>query len=510
MKKNKLLLVTALFAMSSALFACNQNQNESSDSSAPSSINDSSSKETSSSIESNPSSTESVSSAVTSSSSEEKKTEEELFLIWKEGRDITFKRKDNYSVLEKVDYYSENVLDFKRTIAESRGGNRYFLKSIEETLDEESGSFITSDQSIICIKEVDDNGKTRTKHYEEYLDEGEIVKQGTYVSPSYAENAIQYEPKECFDGIYIDSEGNTYSSFIENFKAQWLNGEGTGEFESLKFTENVDNSVAFSFAINYTYVDDYQQKNDSDYSISVCRDQVDIVAVASGIRSVSYIMDEKTKYQTKGDENSKTILTYSIDYAFDENTYNTISVDTETTENTYFGTANFYLDGYRIERNYEACLVDEFYTLDAAKTFLDDSYSFLITGSDVETRTDLFDLFLDEEFTQPFEGQTMTENLDLYIRLNTEKGAYVEAWFKVKGTKTDETTGKETSFFYNKIKLVYHMTVGETFNKNGQIFEEYAVLEVDGEAVEEGYRPIFVCEEARVYKVLFDAGDTWM
>lgn len=221
-------------------------------------------------------------------------------------------------------------------------------------------------------------------------------------------------------------------------------------------------------------------------------------------------MDESTKYASKAEEKSKTVKTYQIDYAFDEKTYNDISVETKTTENTYYGEANFYLDGYRIERNFEACLVDEVYTLENAKSYLDHSHSFLITDVDVEPRTDLFDLFLDQEFTTPFTGTTMTESLDLYIRLNTEKGAFVEAWFKVKGTKADETTGQDVDFFYNKIKLVYHVSVGETFNKNGQIFEDYPVLELDGKPVEKGYRPIFVCEEARIYKVLFDAGDTWL
>ncbi len=517
MKKNKLLLVTALLAMSSSLFACNQNSNSSeNDSTYPSSAapssstNDDASSKASSSSESNSSSIGDVSSIASNSSSDEKKTEEELFAIWNQGRNIALARDNNYSVIQSSYEYYDDVLESKEIITESRDANRYFLKMMQQELDEESGIFVTSGQEILCIKEVDDNGKTRTKYYEESLNEGEIVKQGFYVAPTYAENNLRYEPKESFDGVYIEVAGDTYSSFIEAFKTQWKEEEGIEEFEYLRFTENDDSSVTFSFAINYTYVNDWEKEQDDDYLETIGHSEFSIVATANGISAASYTQEGTNKYSTKDDKKEKSFRTYQIAYNFDEETYNAISVDTETTENVYYGEADFYLDDYRIERDFRACLVDEFYTLDSAKTYLDSSYSFLITGSDVETRTDLFDLFLDKEFTQPFEGQIMTENLDLYIRLNTEKGAFVEAWFKVKGTETDKTTGKETTFFYNKIKLVYHVAVGETFNKNGGIFEDYAVLEVDGQKVEEGYRPIFVCEEARVYKVLFDAGDTWL
>lgn len=480
MKRKKLIHAVALFALSAALFACGENVHESSSSPAP------------------------------ASSERIVKSKEELFQAWKQGRDVSLNRDDDYSTFETAEDYFNGVLEYKRSIQESRSGNRYFLEEKEESLDEGSSVLTLSDQSLICVKEVNDNGKIRTKLYEESLEEGESVKKGTYVSPSYAESHLHYQPKESFDGISIDVPGDSYSAFVKAFKAEWTKEGKTLSFEDLKFIENSDLSVTFSFAVHYAYVDDYQKQEDSDYLESVCHDQIDITGTSQGLQFASYVMDETTKYASKAEEKSKTVKTYQIDYAFDEKTYNGISIETETTENAYFGEANFYLDGYRIERNFEACLVDEIYTLENAKAYLGHSYSFLITDADVEARTDLFDLFLDEEFAIPFTGQAMPESLDLCIRLNTEKGAFVEAWFKVKGTKRDEATGEDVSFFYNKIKLVYHVAIGETFNKNRQIFEDYPVLEFDGKPVEEGYRPVFVCKEARIYKVLFDAGDTWL
>lgn len=39
------------------------------------------------------------------------------------------------------------------------------------------------------------------------------------------------------------------------------------------------------------------------------------------------------------------------------------------------------------------------------------------------------------------------------------------------------------------------------------VFTAYDVLEVDGTVVADGSRPSLTCNEKRIYKILFDAGD---
>ncbi len=117
-------------------------------------------------------------------------------------------------------------------------------------------------------------------------------------------------------------------------------------------------------------------------------------------------------------------------------------------------------------------------------------------------------MYLDENFTMPYEGGTMPEDLNLYVKLNTDKGAFVETRFKCKQSMTDVETGEVSTRFYEKIKIVYFVEQGDTFTTD-DLFMAYDVLEVDGTPVTDGSRPSLTCNEKRIYKILFDAATQW-
>lgn len=115
MKSRKLLILGMASFVPLSLFSCAGNDGDSSIASS----SDNSSSNSSASIHSTQSD---------SSSKKEKKTDEELFAIWKQGRDFALARDDNYSVTFAYDEYAGETLVDKVSAKISRGGNRFFEK----------------------------------------------------------------------------------------------------------------------------------------------------------------------------------------------------------------------------------------------------------------------------------------------------------------------------------------------------------------------------------------------
>lgn len=498
MKNRKLLIIGMAFLAPLSLISCATNDGDSSIAS---------SSETSSSN----SGASSYSTQSDSSSKKEKKTEEELFAIWKEGRDFALARDDNYSVTFAYDGYAGETLVDKVSAKISRGGNRFFEKRRIEELDSESGSFNFAGEMVLCFKQMtNEHGRTVYKQYEEETDaDGNVNKGGAFIAPrqfeAYVEDCL---PSSVFDseGVYVDVKGDTYADFQASLLAKWNSENGIETFKTFEIVENEDDSVTLSLTFDTESVNEWKKSNDSDYLKTVERFDIKVTSDVTGIASFCRSYEEIDKFANKDDEKEKEEVTCGLKYTFDEETYNAISTETETTRNLYYGQTSFYLEGCII--NYDMCLVDDLYTLDSAKAKLIGNANFLVTPSEYwDKEGELFDLYLDEEFTQPYQDGAMPEELNLYVKFNTDKGAFVEAWFKCKESITDVETGEKNTRFYEKIKIVYFVEQGNTFTTD-DIFTSYDVLEVDGTAVTDGSRPSLICNEKRIYKILFDAGDT--
>lgn len=498
MKSRKLLILGMASFVPLSLFSCAGNDGDSSIASS----SDNSSSNSSASIHSTQSD---------SSSKKEKKTDEELFAIWKQGRDFALARDDNYSVTFAYDGYAGETLVDKVSAKISRGGNRFFEKRRIEELDLESGSFKFAGEGVLCFKQMtNEHGRMVYKQYEEETDaDGNVNKGGAFIAPrqfeAYVEDCL---PSSVFDseGVYVDVKGDTYADFQTSLLAKWNSENGIEAFKTFEIVENEDDSATLSLTFDAESVSEWKKSNDADYLKTIERFEIKVTSAATGITSFYRSYEEIDKFTNKDDEKEKEVGVYGLEYAFDEKTYNSISTETETTRNLYYGWTTFYLEGCPIA--YDMCLVDDPYTLDSAKAKLIGNANFLVTPSEYwDKEGELFDLYLDEEFTKPYQDGAMPEELNLYVKFNTDKGAFVEAWFKCKESITDVDTGEKSARFYEKIKIVYFVEQGDTFTTD-DIFTSYDVLEVDGTAVADSSRPSLICDEKRIYKILFDAGDT--
>lgn len=438
--------------------------------------------------------TSSITPTPTTSSTTTSTSEQDLLAMWVQGYAFSSQYEGDYTI---VDSFQE--LDGNNTLLEeteqTEGGsgyNYFHTRKVKERT--ENGNMSVVNFDTIVLKPVLDNGVERTKLYTETLDEGEIVKEGSYVAPDYA--SYYFEDSTIKFRIYEDFVdcGTDANEFLNDLNRVFLNKENyEKEPDDVKWKKENDGTISLTIKIADEYVDTYEEEKDATYQKSYYNDEI-IYYVKDG-----KIVSSQCSYQNGNiyeDETKNYSGTYKIHteyrYEFDQEMYDSFDIETDETINEYYGHVRFIVEGYNFLFSDSSCLVGENYTAEQSIQYLSDLLNFIIHPREIESPNEFLALYTDKEMTQPFTSMTMEEDVTLYVKfVLPEDWAVVITLFK----RMDG---------YVRIQLAYLQKVGSTFRSN-YVFQDYTVLEIDGKEVKEGDSVDILLAENRVYTVLYDA-----
>lgn len=413
-------------------------------------------------------------------------TQEQLFSKWVEGRDYFANYEGEYTIESVFEEHDEQdpYADMEK-MEIGKKGNEFYAINEEYTVNSQNETTLKG-KHIEAIKNIVENGKEKTKYYIEVTEGGETRKRGSYVSPSYLEKSEILERNDYLNDYKI-IEGNTYNEFLsatkESFKEEFgvepLKVEFKNELDGA-ITLNIQIEAEFSGEDN-EYVD-YQKMTFQD-EISVTVKDKKLVSIKSKYNNTNYYEDGNYKKY-----NGKETIMFSYD--FKQETFDSISVETETTENHYYAFVYFDVEGYPLRFSDDA-YVDKIYTASQAKAYLAGITSFIISSIDYNYET-CISLYVDKDYQTPFVEKEITddENFTLYVKFTMpEDLAIVVCVFQ----------NTERSWIY----LCYVTKVGKSYDTN-YAYKEYGVLSIDGNKWKEGDSRVVECLENRAYVVVFD------
>ena len=192
-------------------------------------------------------------------------------------------------------------------------------------------------------------------------------------------------------------------------------------------------------------------------------------------------------YNTKSGTNYKSMPEGS--YSFDQKLFDGISIETDVTENDYYGLVNFMIEGYPL-RYHDYAYVDTVYTAKEVTEYLDTLIAFIISSR--ESDADCIALYMDEEYKVPFVEKEIEndDDLNIYVRFEMPENLTSEVCVFDNG---------ERSWVY----LVYIDEAGSVF-KAGTMYSEYKIKTINGEKWKEGDSTDIVCEGGKTYIIVFD------
>lgn len=411
-------------------------------------------------------------------------SEEALFNKWMAGKEYSCSYEGEYSFVETVNEYKDDKVIFKASLSEGKKDNQYYYINDVDSLNDE-GVLKRESHNLKAIKNIVVDGKNKTKYYIEEVDSSENRIEGSYVSPDYADSIENQKIADYFEGYFL-AEYDTYSSFIEGIR-KGFSEEYQREPDELKFIGNEDGSIDFLIGIVGEMVNEDLVK-EVGYQKTTYDDKYYVRAENGKITGFVTDLHDTNIY-----DNKKEVVRYNrtlnYSYSFDKKLFDSISIETDVTENDYYGLVNFIIGGAPL-RYHDDAYVDTVYTAKEAIDYLDTLIAFIISSR--ESNADCLALYLDEKYTIPFVEKEIEndDGLNIYVRFEMPENLTAIICIFDNG---------ERSWVY----LVYIDEAGSVF-KAGTMYSEYKIKTINGEKWKEGDSTDIVCEGGKTYIIVFD------
>lgn len=423
-----------------------------------------------------------VSSSTTSNevTSSENYTQEELFDEWKKAKEYTINYNDEYTSSFNVETYKDNVLMDKNDTYQTYNDGMTLIEKSSYILDNDKLELYRYSKEATKI--VDDNGKQRIKYYNEQGDSKNKETKGEYITLSKAKKMNYYNPNSFLEGLNI--EGENYNEFITILKTSFI--EIDEKNISVSFDKN-NEMVNLNIMIKHEYVDD--SINDQGYLKSNEEGKMVISSKDNKIIETKYDYKIKINYENEKNNYEVNQINHgNINYNFDEEKYNKISVETETTiyndqENIRYYVGDFaFVYPQKFEYN-------EIFTANDGIEYLSNHENFIIKEKQ-EDVSSYISLYLDKEMTKPFTSMTLLDELTLYIKFNmpSDKSLVICA--------IDNDT-------YFDIANIYLLNVGDNFNPKNR-YPYTQILSIDGKEVDNNSSLDFVVNDNTIHTIIFD------
>lgn len=423
-----------------------------------------------------------VSSSTTSNevTSSENYTQEELFDEWKKAKEYTIHYNDEYTSFFNVETYKDNVLMDKNDTYQTYKDGMTLIEKNSYILDNDKLELYKYSKEVTKI--VDDNGKQRIKYYNEQGDSKNKETKGEYITLSKAKKMNYYNPNSFFEGLNV--EGENYNQFITILKTSFI--EIDEKNISVSFDKN-NEMVNLNIIIKHEYVDD--SINDQGYLKSNEEGKMVISSKDNKIIKTKYDYKIKINYENEKNNYEVNQINHgNINYNFDEEKYNKISVETETTiyndqENIRYYVGDFaFVYPQKFEYN-------EIFTSNDGIEYLSNHENFIIKEKQ-EDVSSYISLYLDKEMTKPFTSITLSDELTLYIKFNMplDKSLVICA--------IDNDT-------YFDIANIYLLNVGDNFNPKNR-YPYTQILSIDGKEVDNNSSLDFVINDNTIHTIIFD------
>ena len=342
-------------------------------------------------------------------------TSQENFAYWVQGRNDALDHTDNYTMKYYQDKIVDNTKQKESTVIESRSGNKYCYQSQDFYFEQNQKKLISED--IYAIKTVMDGEVERTKFFYQStknFEQTQVSKTGYYVAPDTAKNTIKCSVDTILDD-YAITQGDTYDLLV-----QAMVEEIEIETLSVVLTKNADLSVTLIAKYDYSYQDTDFRYNE-DY-LCVGNVQMKITVSDGKATKFEYVdtynctFEDSTKnYCAQENE----LITYTYDN-LDSTFYNSISIETETTDNRYVGKVNFKINGYKYAEYLTVPVGEDYDVSDITDFFADfQKNGTYITFAGEEFSQNIL-IFIDEQMTVPFTSAHMandTDYIELFVKL---------------------------------------------------------------------------------------------
>lgn len=423
-----------------------------------------------------------VSSSTTSKevTSSENFTQEELFDKWNKAKKYTINYNDEYTSSFNVEIYKDNVLMDKNDTYQTYNDGMTLIEKSSYILDNDKLELYRYSKEATKI--VDDNGKQRIKYYNEQGDSKNKETKGEYITLSKAKKMNYYNPNSFLEGLNV--EGENYNQFITILKTSFI--EIDEKNISVSFDKN-NEIVNLNIIIKHEYVDD--SINDQGYLKSNEEGKMVISSKDNKIIETKYDYKIKINYENEKNNYEVNQINHgNINYNFDEEKYNKISVETETTiyndqENIRYYVGDFaFVYPQKFEYN-------EIFTANDGIEYLSKHENFIIKEKQ-EDVSSYISLYLDKEMTKPFTSITLSNELTLYIKFNMplDKSLVICA--------IDNDT-------YFDIANIYLLNVGDKFNPKNR-YPYTQILSIDGKEVDNNSSLDFVINDNTIHTIIFD------
>lgn len=422
-----------------------------------------------------------VSSSTTSNevTSSENYTQEELFDEWKKAKEYTINYNDEYTSFFNVETYKDNVLMDKNDTYQTYKDGMTLIEKNNYILDNDKLELYKYSKEVTKI--VDDNGKQRIKYYNEQGDSKNKETKGEYITLSKAKKMNYYNPNSFLEGLNIEEEN--YNQFITILKTSFI--EIDEKNISVSFDKN-NEMINLNIMIKHEYVDD--SIDDQGYLKSNEEGKMVISSKDNKIIETKYDYKIKINYENEKNNYEVNQINHgNINYNFDEEKYNKISVETETTiyndqENIRYYVGDFaFVYPQKFEYN-------EIFTANAGIEYLSNHENFIIKEKQ-EDVSSYISLYLDKEMTKPFTSITLSDELTLYIKFNmpSDKSLVICA--------IDNDT-------YFDIANIYLLNVGDSFNPKNR-YPNTKILSIDGKEVDNNSSLDFVINDNTIHTIIF-------
>lgn len=394
------------------------------------------------------------------------------------------------SIYEETDPFTKKI-DFKVNEYATRSGDKYLHRTENTNV---FGDDVFNSITINAVKPVDVNGNLRLKQIIINTNQSGTTSRGVLKKPSFTVDTIaRYSPNEWFREFLISTTVNTYDEFVTAFTASYtaFYANYNAELSQITLARNEDGTLSFRFTSTCVYIDesysnqgiDTYKDNKDVSSYEIVADENHIVKInIENVYSVNYT--DGTSQTTLSTDN----MVYG--YEFDNAEYDKISADTDTTDDEYVSTINFYVNGYLYAYSMDNLKIGSTVTLDEVKQYLADigeNGSKPLFNQDVDP--DMFAIYTDKDKTQAFTSLVISEErYTLYAEIVIPDGKAVVMVLREFG----DVRG---------IDLCYVRDVGSVF-KTSNLGKTYPLIEVDGKAITDGSMPEITCDESRVYVVV--------
>ncbi len=350
-------------------------------------------------------------------------------------------------------------------------------------------------QSVVkALKPVTVDGVVRTKFIEAYTSpDGNVSSRGVLKKPSYDGYGLSlYSPSRWFIEYPIHAYAQTFAEFCETMPQYYaeLYYQTETQVSDISLRRNDDGTVSLLFtgsgAYKWGYYEDDETyvKNTFVTKYEIVADEYGIIGVVTNDVDITVFTDESKNIDVRTDK------TITFGYGYNEELYNSVSDQTDTTTDEYVANVKFYLNGYSYNYSMENVAMGSTVTAADAKNFLadvgDGAWKPLFPSS---VDPELFELYTDEAMTNAFTSLVAEEeSYTLYAKLVVPQGKAVVMCLREFGST-------------RAIDLCYLRDVGGTF-RTSILGETYPLIEVDGAAITDGSHPEITCSESRIYIVV--------